>query len=183
MPIKSVIKLGNKQLASPSLPIEKFSTPEIFDLIKDMQDTMKEKGGIGIAAPQIGINKRVIMFGFEKSERYPNEKPIPFTVLINPVIKILSDETIDGWEGCLSVPDLRGLVLRYKRIQYDGFDPEGNPISRIAEGFHARVVQHECDHINGILFPQRIKDMKFFGFEDELKDIIWPKEQFPQSVS
>jgi len=117
------------------------------------------------------------MFGFEKSERYPNEKPVPFTVLVNPVITILSDETTDGWEGCLSVPGLCGLVPRYNKIQYEGFDQEGNPISRIAEGFHARVVQHECDPIDGILFPQRIKDMKFFGFEDELKDIIRPKEK------
>jgi peptide deformylase len=175
MPIKSVVKLGNKQLAAPSLLVDNFATPDLLELIKDMQDTMKEKGGVGIAAPQIGCNKRVIMFGFDKSERYPNEKPIPFTVLINPVIEILSDETVDGWEGCLSVPGLRGLVPRYKKIQYNGYDPEGNLISRIAEDFHARVIQHECDHIDGILFPQRIKDMRFFGFEDELKDVIWPK--------
>jgi peptide deformylase len=169
MPIKTVIKMGNEKLATPSLHITNFSNGELKELIKDMQDTMKETGGIGIAAPQIGINKRVIMFGFEKSERYPNEKPIPFTVLINPVIEILSDETIDGWEGCLSVPGLRGLVPRYKKIQYSGYNLEGNAISRVAEGFHARVVQHEYDHIDGILFPRRIKDMKFFGFEDELK--------------
>jgi len=175
MALKSVVKLGNKQLATPSLPVENFSTPDLFDLIKDMQDTMKEKGGIGIAAPQIGYNKRVIMFGFEKSDRYPNEKPVPFTVLINPVIEILSDATVDGWEGCLSVPGLRGLVPRYKKIQYTGYEAAGNLISRIVEDFHARVIQHECDHIDGILFPHRIKDMQFFGFEDELKDIIWAR--------
>lgn len=174
MTIKSVIKMGNEKLATSSLPVTNFSNGELKELIKDMQDTMKEKGGIGIAAPQVGCNLRVVMFGFEKSERYPNEKPVPFTVIINPVIEILSDETIDGWEGCLSVPGLRGLVPRYKKIQYSGYDVEGNTISRLAEGFHARVVQHECDHINGILFPRRIKDMKFFGFEDELKEIIWP---------
>lgn len=138
----------------------------------------KEKGGIGIAAPQIGCNLCVIMFGFEYNERYPNEKPVPFTVFINPIIETLSDEMVDGWEGCLSVPGLRGLVPRYKKIQYRGYDLKGNAISRVGEGFHARVVQHECDHIDGILFPQRIKDMQFFGFEHELlKDIIWPKEK------
>jgi peptide deformylase len=115
------------------------------------------------------------MFGFEYNERYPNEKPIPFTILINPVMTILSNEMIDGWEGCLSVPGLRGLVPRFRKIQYDGYDLEGNLISRIVEGFHARVVQHELDHIDGVLFPHRIKDMKFFGFEDELKETIWPQ--------
>lgn len=171
MPIKSVVKLGNKQLATPSLPVENSKTSDLFDLIKDMQDTMKEKGGVGIAAPQIGCNQRVIMFGFDKNERYPNEKPVPFTILINPVIETFSDEMIDGWEGCLSIPGLRGLVPRYKKIQYSGYDPDGNAICRVVEGFHARVVQHECDHIDGILFPQRIKDMRFFGYEEELKNI------------
>ncbi|TAK73872.1 MAG: peptide deformylase [Gammaproteobacteria bacterium] len=168
MAIKSVVKLGNKQLANPSLPVEHFKSAELFELIQDMLDTMKEKGGVGIAAPQIGHNRRVIIFGFEKNERYPNEKPVPFTILINPIIEILSDEMVDGWEGCLSVPGLRGLVPRYQKIRYSGFDAEGNPISQVAEGFHARVVQHECDHIDGILFPQRIKDMRFFGFEEEI---------------
>lgn len=175
MPVKSVVKMGNKNLATPSSSVEKFSTVDLFYLIQDMEDTMNERGGVGIAAPQIGCNKRVIMFGFEKNERYPNEQPVPFTVLINPTIEILSNEMVDGWEGCLSVPGLRGLVPRFKKIRYHGFDPEGNPISRIADNFHARVVQHEYDHIEGIIFPQRIKDMRFFGFEDELKDSIWPK--------
>ena len=174
MTIKSVIKMGNEKLATPSLPVTNFFTGKLKELINDMRDTMKEKGGVGIAAPQIGCNLRVVMFGFEYNERYPNEKPVPFTTLINPTIEILSDEIVDGWEGCLSVPGLRGLVPRYKKIQYNGYDLEGNPISRIAEGFHARVVQHEYDHIDGILFPRRIKDMKLFGFEDTLKDIIWP---------
>jgi peptide deformylase len=174
MPIKSVVRLGNKLLATPSIPvpIEQFATATLFDLIKDMHDTMQEKGGVGIAAPQIGCNQRVIMFGFEQNERYPDKKPVPLTILINPVITVLSDETTDDWEGCLSVPGLRGLVPRYNKIQYTGFDPEGNPISRIVEAFHARVVQHECDHIDGILFPQRIKDMKFFGFEEELSEAL-----------
>jgi peptide deformylase len=170
MAIKSVIKMGNEKLTtpSPSLLRAKFSNAELKALINDMQDTMKENSGVGIAAPQIGCNLRVIMFGFDKNERYPNEKPVPFTVLINPIIEPLSDEMVEGWEGCLSIPGLRGLVPRYKKIQYSGYDLEGNAISRMAEGFHSRVVQHECDHIDGILFPCRIKNMKFFGFEDEL---------------
>ena len=133
-----------------------------------MKDTMLEEGGVGIAAPQIGCNKRVIIFGFEENSRYPNEKSVPFTILINPAYKILSNEMVDAWEGCLSVPGLRGLVPRYNQIEYSGYDPEGNLITRIAEGFHARVVQHEYDHLDGILFPQRLKDLKYFGFEDEL---------------
>lgn len=176
MAIKSVIKMGNKQLATPSLPVTDLSKDEINKIIIDMQNTMKEKGGIGIAAPQIGYNHRIIMFGFDKSERYPNEKPIPFTILINPKFEVLSDEMVDGWEGCLSVPGIRGLVPRYNKIKYSGHDPDGHIISRTVEGFHARVIQHECDHLDGILFPQRIKDMKFFGFEDELKNIIWPQK-------
>lgn len=170
MSIKSVIRMGNKLLAAPSLPVLNFSTKELSELVSDMQDTMVVKGGVGIAAPQIGCNLRVIMFGFENNPRYPNEKPIPFTVLINPAFEILTDEMADGWEGCLSVPGLRGLVSRHKKIYYNGFDIDGKPISRIAEGFHARVVQHECDHLDGILFPQRLKnlDSNYFGFEDEL---------------
>lgn len=176
MTMKSVVKMGNHKLISPSIPISNFFDIKLKELIEDMQDTMKKKSGVGIAAPQIGYNLRVIMFGFEHNERYPNEKPIPFTVLINPTIEPLSDEKIDGWEGCLSIPGLRGIVPRYKKIKYSGYDHEGNPISGTAEDFHARVIQHECDHIDGILFPHRIKDMKCFGFEDELKDIIWPKK-------
>lgn len=171
MLIRSIVKMGNKQLATPSLPVDNFTSSEIDGLIQAMLDTMKEKGGVGIAAPQIGCNKRIIMFGFEKSKRYPNEKPIPFTILINPVYKILSEGIIDGWEGCLSVPGLRGLVPRYRAIEYSGYDRVGNLLTCKVEGFHARVVQHECDHLDGILFPQRIKDLRFFGFEDELGDI------------
>ncbi|OGT53181.1 MAG: peptide deformylase [Gammaproteobacteria bacterium RIFCSPHIGHO2_12_FULL_42_13] len=174
MSIQSVVKMGNKKLATPSLPVNDFSSRELEDIINDMRDTMAAKGGVGIAAPQIGHNLRIIMFGFEHSERYPNEKPVPFTILINPVIKPLSSEMIDGWEGCLSVPGLRGMVTRYKKIQYSGYDLTGKLVSRVVDGFHAKVVQHECDHIDGILFPQRIKDMQLFGFEDELKEIIWP---------
>lgn len=177
MSVKALVKIGNKKLATPSLSVTHFSNGELKALVKDMQDTMNEKGGIGIAAPQIACNLRVVIFGFEHSERYPNEKPVPFTVLVNPTIEILSDEMVDGWEGCLSVPGLRGLVPRYKKIKYSGYDLDGKLISREVSGFHARVVQHECDHIDGILFPHRMKDMRSFGFEDELKDIIWAKKE------
>lgn len=168
MTIKCVSKMGNTQLAMPSQPVIEFGTAFLRELIQDMHDTMKEKGGVGIAAPQIGFNLRVIIFGFEKSNRYPNEAPVPFTILINPTIEILSDEKLEGWEGCLSVPGLRGLVPRYQCIQYRGFDIDGVLITRRAENFHARVVQHECDHLDGILFPQRIQDLRYFGFEDEI---------------
>lgn len=168
MSIQSVLKYGNKKLATVSTAVTEFSTPYLRMLIQDMRDTMNQKGGVGIAAPQIGVNVRVVIFGFDKNERYPNEVPIPFTALVNPVIEILSDEMSDAWEGCLSVPGLRGLVPRYLNIKYYGFDVDGKIISRIAKNFHARVVQHECDHLDGILFPQRIQDMRYFGFEDEL---------------
>lgn len=169
MTVKAVVRIGNDQLISNSMFVE-VNEPELPQLIENMRDTMQERQGVGIAAPQIGCNQRVIMFGFEKSLRYPNEKPVPFTILINPTIEILDDEIIEDWEGCLSIPGLRGIVPRYKKIKYAGLDPEGNTISRIAEGFHARVVQHEMDHINGVLFPQRMKDMRQFGFEEELRE-------------
>jgi peptide deformylase len=174
MSINSVIKMGNPKLATPSLPVTDFSSQKLKKLICDMQAVMKEKGGVGFAAPQIGCNLRVIMFGFDKSERYPGEGPVPFTILINPSFEALSDEMVCGWEGCLSVPGLRGFVGRYNKIRYHGYDLEGKKISREVEGFHARIVQHEMDHIDGILFPRRLHDMKQFGFEDELKEIIWP---------
>lgn len=166
MTIQSVVKMGNPKLATPSLPVVDFS--DLDSLLNDMRDTMKKEGGIGIAAPQIGCNVQVVMFGFEHNERYPRESSVPFTILINPVIEPLSDEIVDDWEGCLSVPGLRGLVPRYTQIRYSGFDQYGAPISCVAKGFHARVVQHECDHLDGILYPQRIKDLRFFGFEDSL---------------
>ncbi len=176
MTIKPVVKMGNAQLATSSSPVTNFSDGELQELINDMLDTMQEKHGVGIAAPQIGCNLRVVIFGFDRSDRYPDEKPVPFTILINPVIKNLSDEMIEGWEGCLSVPGLRGLVPRYKMIEYSGYDLHGNPFTKTVDNFHARVVQHECDHIDGILFPQRIQNMKAFGFEDELAEIIWPNK-------
>ena len=170
MPCKSVLKMGNRQLATPSTLVIDFDKlfPEIVSLVQDMKDTMEEKGGVGIAAPQIGCNQRVIIFEYEKNVRYPNEEAVPYTVLINPTYQALSDEMVDGWEGCLSLPGLRGLVPRYRRIEYSGYDLDGGLITRVVEGFHARVVQHECDHLDGILFPQRLKDLRFFGYEDEL---------------
>jgi len=171
MSIKHVVKMGNQMLATPSMPfsnLEDFNASFLKQLLLDMRDTMEAEGGVGIAAPQIGCNYRVIMFGFEDSARYPHEQAVPFTILINPVITLLSDEWVDGFEGCLSVPGLRGMVPRCNIIEYSGYDELGQPITRIAEGFHARVVQHEYDHLDGILYPQRIKDLRFFGFEDEL---------------
>lgn len=170
MAVQSVVKMGNQKLATPSLPLKNIFPvhSSIDQLIHDMFDTMQAEGGVGIAAPQIGCNQRVIMFGFKYNKGYPNESAIPFTVLINPIIKILSEEMEDGWEGCLSVPGLRGLVPRYRQIEYSGYESNGQFISRVVEGFHARVVQHECDHLDGILYPQRIKDLRHFGFEDEL---------------
>lgn len=171
MSVKSVVKMGNRFLATPSIPLENPENPNLAflqQLLTDMHDTMDDEGGVGIAAPQIGCNYRVIMFGFEASERYPGEQGVPFTILINPVIKMLSDEWVNGWEACLSVPGLRGLVPRCKKIEYSGYNQLGQWITCVAEGFHARVVQHEYDHLEGILYPQRIKDLRYFGFEDAL---------------
>ena len=173
MPIQQVVKMGNVQLATPSKPVSdeliaSLAQGSLSNLVQDMWDTMQEQRGVGIAAPQIGQNLRVIMFGFEDNSRYPEELAIPLTVLINPTIKILSQETEEDWEGCLSVPGLRGVVPRYQHIEYSGIDIHGNPVLRTVNGFHARVVQHEYDHLDGILYPQRINDMRNFGFEDEL---------------
>lgn len=170
--IKDILKMGEPLLALSAEPIDDFDTPFLHNLIKDLYDTQLRRSGVGIAAPQIGVSKRVIIVGFDqKNDRYPDQKPIPATALINPEYQILSNETIDGWEGCLSVPGLRGLVPRYTKIQFTAFDPHGEKITGIAEGFHARIIQHECDHINGFLFPQRIEDLRNFGFEDA----IWRK--------
>ncbi len=171
MTIKLVVKMGDSQLGTPSIAVENPSniTPALQKLIQDMRDTMQKENGAGIAAPQIGCNLRVIMFGFEDNPRYPDAESVPFTILINPEIKIMSDEMVDGWEGCLSVPGLRGLVPRYTQIEYSGYDHAGQFMTRVVEGFHARVVQHECDHLDGILYPQRIKDLRYFGFEDALR--------------
>lgn len=169
MPSKNVLKIGTPSLFEKSKPVTEFSCANLYNLIQDLTDTMKEHGGAGIAAPQIGCNLRIIIFGFDFNPRYPNEKPVPFTVLINPEIELLTDQKIEAWEGCLSVPGMRGMVPRYTNIKYKGYDAEGKIIERIVDGFHSRVFQHEYDHIEGILFPQQIIDMKNFGFEDELR--------------
>lgn len=160
--------MGDPLLFQSADPVTRFSTPELSALIDDMFETMRVAGGVGIAAPQIGVGLQVVIFGFAKSERYPDAEPVPMTVMINPVITPLGDDEMLGWEGCLSVPGLRGEVPRYHRIRYTGFDPDGNSIDRIVEGFHARVVQHECDHLIGRLYPSRIRDFSRFGFTDIL---------------
>jgi peptide deformylase len=165
---RTVLRMGDPRLLQPAAPVEAFGTPELAELITDMFDTMQAEGGVGLAAPQIGIGLQVVIFGFEHSERYPDAPPVPTTILLNPVITPLSDEVEEGWEGCLSVPGLRGVVPRHIRIRYRGFTPEGVPIDRFAEGFHARVVQHECDHLMGTLFPMRVKDFSRFGYTDVL---------------
>ena len=168
MAIREILRMGNPILLKVSEKVKKFDTPEIHELIKDMIETMKDAQGAGLAAPQVGESIQLVIFGVDKNERYPDAEEVPFTVLINPVITPLTQEKEEDWEGCLSVPGMRGVVPRYKTINYKGFDQYGNEINRNAEGFHARVVQHECDHLFGILYPSRIENMKLFGFHDEI---------------
>ena len=168
MAIREILRMGNPILLKVSEKVKKFDTPEIHELIKDMIETMKDAQGAGLAAPQVGESIQLVIFGVDKNERYPDAEEVPFTVLINPVITPLTQEKEDDWEGCLSVPGMRGVVPRYKTINYKGFDQYGNEINRNAEGFHARVVQQECDHLIGILYPSRIENMKLFGFHDEI---------------
>ncbi|MGC3981317.1 MAG: peptide deformylase [Steroidobacteraceae bacterium] len=168
MAIRSVLKMGDPLLLKVAEPIAAFDTPELHALITDMLDTMKAENGAGIAAPQIGVSQQVVIFGGFKSPRYPDAEEIPFTVLINPTLTPLADELEDGWEGCLSVPGMRGIVPRYTQLRYQGFDQFGKPIDRTVNGFHARVVQHEVDHLLGILYPMRIRDLRQFGFIDTL---------------
>ena len=168
MAIRKILRIGNQILLKEAEKVEKFDTPETHELIKDMIETMNDAQGAGLAAPQVGESIQLVIFGVDKNERYPDAEQVPFTVLINPVITPLTQEKEDDWEGCLSVPGMRGVVPRYKTINYKGFDQYGNEIDRDAEGFHARVVQHECDHLFGILYPTRIENMKLFGFHDEI---------------
>ncbi|MCZ6579695.1 MAG: peptide deformylase [Gammaproteobacteria bacterium] len=169
MAVKAVLKMGEKSLLERSREVEQFNTAELDQLVNDMWDTMEQENGAGLAAPQIGVNLRVVIFGYESNPRYPEAPAVPHTILINPTIETLSDAMEAGWEGCLSVPGMRGVVSRYTDIRYRGFDPQGNPVDRIASGFHARVVQHECDHLDGILYPSRISDMRYFGYCEELE--------------
>lgn len=166
--IHPILKMGDPRLLRVAQPVERFGTPELLALVDDMFETMAHAGGVGLAAPQIGVDLQLVIFGFARSDRYPDAPPVPETVLCNPVITPLSDESEDGWEGCLSVPGLRGLVPRHRRIRYSGVDPQGRRIEREAEGFHARVVQHECDHLIGRLYPSRIQDFSKFGFTEIL---------------
>lgn len=168
MPIRPILKMGDARLLRTAKPVERFNTPELAALIDDLHDTMHHAGGVGLAAPQIGVDLAVVIFGFDRSARYPDAPPVPQTVLVNPIITPLSELQQDDWEGCLSVPGLRGKVPRYQSIRYQGHAPDGEPIEREAHGFHARVVQHECDHLWGTLYPMRIKDFSAFGFTDVL---------------
>lgn len=168
MSVKEILRMGDPRLLQHALPVESPTDACIQQLIEDLFDTMRFAGGVGIAAPQIGIARQVVIFGFEKSERYPDAEAVPETILINPLITPLSDDEVPGWEGCLSVPGLRGEVPRFSSIRYQGLDEKGHPIDRTVDGFHARVVQHECDHLRGVLFPMRIRDFTHFGFTDVL---------------
>lgn len=168
MAVKSILRMGDPRLLEKAQPVTNISDPAIHNLIQDMFDTMGAAGGVGLAAPQIGVGLQVVIFGFDKSERYPDAPPVPQTVLINPVITPLSDEEELGWEGCLSVPGMRGEVPRFRQIRYQGIDETGREIDRSVDGFHARVIQHECDHLIGMLYPMRMRDMSRFGFTDVL---------------
>ena len=174
MAIKTVLRMGNPILLQQAEPVAQFNTPELHALIQDMQDTMAHMNGAGIAAPQIGVSLQVVIFGVGSNPRYPDAEQVPYTVLINPVLTPIQDEIEGGWEGCLSVPGMRGIVPRHTQLHYKGFDQFGNPIDRLVSGFHARVVQHECDHLNGILYPMRIKNLKDFGFTD----VLFPNQDF-----
>ena len=166
--IHPVLRMGDPRLLRVARTVERFDTPELNALVADMFDTMADRNGAGLAAPQIGVDLRVVIFGFASNPRYPEAEPVPPTVLVNPIIEALAPDEEEGWEGCLSVPGMRGWVPRIARIRYRGFDAAGAPIDRIASGFHARVVQHEFDHLDGILYPRRIRDLSRFGFIEEL---------------
>jgi peptide deformylase len=172
--IREILRMGDARLLRRSEPVREFGTPELRALIADLFDTMHAANGAGLAAPQIGVPLRVVIFGYAdpsmRNPRYPDADPVPQTILVNPQLEPLGDAMEAGWEGCLSVPGLRGVVERHASLRYRGFDPDGRPLERVAHGFHARVVQHECDHLDGILYPMRVKDFSQFGFTD----VIFP---------
>ncbi len=173
MAVRPVLRMGHpllRQVAAPAV----VGSPELHALLADMDDTMRALSGAGLAAPQIGVSLRVVIFEMKDNPRYPHVAPVPYTVLVNPILTMLGEEQEEGWEGCLSVPGLRGLVPRYRRLRYQGLTPDGASIDRTVEGFHARVVQHEVDHLDGILYPQRIRDLRSFGFEDALAGQMTP---------
>ena len=168
MAIRDVLKMGDPRLLEAARPVEDFASLDLAQLIVDMHDTMRALNGAGLAAPQIGVGLQVVIFGVDANPRYPDAESVPFTVLINPLLTPLSDVVEEGWEGCLSVPGMRGLVPRYADLRYQGADAAGQPIDRSVSGFHARVVQHEVDHLRGILYPMRIRDLRYFGFTETL---------------
>ena len=174
--IREVLRMGDPRLLQRSQEVGVFGTPELEALLQDMRDTMAHLNGAGLAAPQIGVGLRVVIFGVHANPRYPDVEEVPDTVLINPVLTPLGAEMEEGWEGCLSVPGMRGLVPRYKRLRYSGFDEFGKPLEREVSDFHARVVQHEVDHLDGILYPRRIRDLTRFGFNEAL----FPGQELPQ---
>ncbi|HEY5896512.1 MAG TPA: peptide deformylase [Burkholderiales bacterium] len=173
--IREVLRMGDPRLLQRSQEVTSFGTPELAELLRDMRDTMAHLNGAGLAAPQIGVGLRVVIFGVHANPRYPHVEEVPDTVLINPVLTPLGEEMEEGWEGCLSVPGMRGLVPRYKRLRYSGLDEEGNAFQRDVDDFHARVVQHEVDHLDGILYPMRLRDLAKFGFNEAL----FPGEALP----
>ena len=166
--IRAVLRMGDPRLLEKSMPVARFGTPELAALLADMRDTMEQLSGAGLAAPQIGVALRVVIFGVHANPRYPQVEEVPDTVLINPLLEPLGGELEEDWEGCLSVPGMRGVVPRFRQLRYAGFDDQGRRFERTVEGFHARVVQHECDHLDGILYPMRIRDLSKFGFIEEL---------------
>ncbi len=166
--IRDVLLMGDPRLLERSRELDRMDTAELASLLEDLRDTMRAQNGAGLAAPQIGVGLRVVIFGVERNPRYPEVDPVPYTELVNPVVTPMSDELEEGWEGCLSVPGLRGVVPRFRHLHYRGLDPGGAIIEREVEGFHARVVQHECDHLDGILYPMRMRDFSRFGFTDVL---------------
>lgn len=168
MTVREILRMGDPRLLRQAEPVKEFGTPELENLIADMFETMHAANGAGLAAPQIGVNLQLVIFGFKQNNRYPDAPAVPETILINPKIRPLSAVMEEGWEGCLSVPGMRGVVPRWAEIHYEGYDQFGNLISRDADDFHARVVQHECDHLAGILYPMRIEDFSRFGFTDVL---------------
>ena len=174
--IREILRMGDPRLWRISAPVERCATPELEALLADLRDTMRANDGAGLAAPQIGVGLRVVIFGVDFNPRYPDAEPVPYTELVNPVLTPLSDELEEGWEGCLSVPGLRGVVPRSARLAYRGFDPAGAPVERVAEGFHARVVQHECDHLDGILYPMRMRDFSRFGYTE----VLLPDDAIPE---
>jgi peptide deformylase len=166
--IRDVLRMGDPRLLEVARPVEAFGTPELLALIEDMRETMAHLNGAGLAAPQIGVGLRVVIFGVQSNPRYPDAEEVPDTVLINPTLTPVGSEQEEGWEGCLSVPGMRGLVPRFTQLRYQGYDAHGASVDRTVSGFHARVVQHECDHLDGILYPMRIRDLANFGFVDVL---------------